>query len=302
MPDKPLFTRAYSAVGFFGHLEAAGIDPWTKLADVLDAKSNESAFKAAGAEGDPFLDSWASSYLRDPSRGAPWEVSGPGVPSGTNAKPTDIHLSNGGSVEAAAAAYANEIAVFADSPEVLVTAFSGHARLSDAAGHDYLVGNSGAFCMLDTGCVCPGSAGESPPLPLEGDEVALGVTGGPKGASGSLSGMKLDDFCSNLTGTWVGTWMNDPEWGGANGGFTLQMVQKGSKISGTIDLTGPTCNRHGTIDGTLSGKEITFGLVSTTRDTTFSGTVSGNSMSGTWGATACDVDLQISGTWAATKQ
>lgn len=75
--DLPLFSRAYDAVGFYAHLNDAGIDPWGKLVPVLDAKSNTDAFTAAGADADPFLDTWASSLLRDGGRPAAWNMTGP---------------------------------------------------------------------------------------------------------------------------------------------------------------------------------------------------------------------------------
>jgi hypothetical protein len=304
-PGAPLFTRAYSALGFYAHLSSAGIDPWTRLVPILEATSNEAAFTAAGADGDPFLDSWASSYLREPGRGAAWEITGPGVPQ-NKARPTDIHLTNGGSVEVSAPAYGNEIAVFQSKPEVLLTSFSGRARLSDANGHDYLAGDAGAFCMRLDGCTCPDAAGQPPPLPLEGDRVALGVTGAIAGATGSLVGLKLDDYCKRgITGTWLGTWENAPEWGGANGGFTLKVVQKGTSFSGTVDVSGPTCVRHGTVTGTVSKDgDVSMGWVATgVRDVQFEGTLRGDSMGGTWSAISCaPQSISIWGTWSAQRQ
>ena len=65
---------------------------------ILEAKSNEAAFTAAGADGDPFLETWASSLLREAGRSAAWQMTGPALPDEAKAKPVDIHLCNGGSV------------------------------------------------------------------------------------------------------------------------------------------------------------------------------------------------------------
>jgi hypothetical protein len=300
-PGDALFGRAYSAIGFYAHLSEAGIDPWGKLVPILQEKTNATAFTAAGADADAFLDTWASGFLRDGARQAAWEITGPAVTTNV-AVPTDIRLSNGGSVGESAAAWTNEIAVFGETPDVLTATFSGHARMSDGAGHDYLIGDSGTFCTLSKGCVCPGSSGEPPPLPLEGDRVALAVTGGSKGATGTLSGTSLDDFCSIMTGTWVGTWANDPAFGNANGGFTMKAVQKGNTFTGTTDVTGPTCVRHGTVTGTINGGTITFGSVAAARTVNFTGTLNGTSISGTWDAIACGLTITVTGTWQATKQ
>lgn len=304
-PDLSLFARTYSGIGFFGHLEGAGIDPWKRMVPILSATSNEDAFKAALADGDPFLDTWASSLLDDPARGVPWSLTGPAKPPVGKSKPTEIHLGNGGSVEMSAGRYANEIAVFAEAPEVMVATFTGRARLSDGSGHDYL-GDGGAYCFLPTGCVCPGSAGEPPPLPLEGARAAIGLTGGVGGAAGTLVGQTLKDHCNRgLTGTWDGAWQNAEQWGGASGNFTLQVVQKGASFSGTVDVTGPTCIRHGKVTGTVAKDgRIQMGWVAAgVRDVNFEGQLSGRSMAGTWTAIACKpLDIAIDGSWSASKR
>ena len=306
-PDLPLFKRTYSAVGFFGHLEAAAIDPWATLIPVLQEGSNEAAFAASGASADPFLETWASSLLDDSARGQQWSLTGPAKPPPGKSKPADLHLANGGSVGVEAAPYAMDISVFAESPDVLETSFTGRARLSDAAGHDYLADDGdGTFCMLSTGCECPGATADEPPmLALDGARAAVAVTGGADGAKGTLTGSKLDDYCrgKGITGTWEGIWQNSPEWGGATGGFTLTVVQKGTAFTGTTDVTGPTCVRHGKVTGSVTGKHISMGWVAAgVRDVAFDGTISGKTMSGTWSAYACKPkDLQIDGTWTATK-
>ena len=301
-PDLPLFSRAYDAVGFYAHLNDAGLKPWSTLKPILEAKSNGEAFKAAGATADAFLDTWASSLLRDGRGPAAWQMTGPALPDEARAKPVEIHLSNGGSVGESAAAYANEIAVFRETPDVLLTTFAGRARLSDNAGHDYVAGDSGTYCMLPTGCECPGAGDDQQPPPLTGDAVAIGVTGGTKGTTGTLDGMKLDDWCTGITGTWEGVWQNSERWGGATGGFTMKAVQKGAAFTGTTDVTGPTCVRHGKVNGTVVKGHISMGwLAAGVRDVQFEGTVSGRTMSGTWTAIACNSDLAIDGSWSATK-
>lgn len=105
-----------------------------------------------------------------------------------------------------------------------------------------------------------------------------------------------------MTGTWQGTWQNGPNWGSANGGFTMQLTQAGETFKGTIDVTGPTCIRHGTVSGTVNGSAISFGFVATgVRDIKYDGTVNGDTMSGTWTAEACEVTVQIDGSWAAAR-
>jgi hypothetical protein len=85
-----------------------------------------------------------------------------------------------------------------------------------------------------------------------------------------------NDGCSRsvicLSGTWSGT------YGGAyHGTFTLHWTQSGSKLSGTIKLSNP--NSEPSIKGHVQGSTITFGTVGS-EAITYSGSVSGKSMSG----------------------
>ena len=303
-PAKPLFKQSYEAIGFYSQLDSSGTDPWTTLVDILEAPDSASAFAAAGADQDAFLDRWASGFLRDDSRGDPWQISGPAITPDKSSL-NGIHLNNGDSIGVSSAPYANDISEFDGTPDVLQAAISGHARISDSNGHDYLVGGEGDFCMLTTGCDCP-DTDQPPPLALDGDAVVLALTGGPAGSSGTLVGTKLDDYCNKgIAGTWTGTWTNSPDFGNppATGGFTVTFTQTGNQITGVASVTGPTCVTGGNSTGTITGNSIQFGfLADPQRPVQFEGTVLGNSMSGTWNAIACGkYAIPIYGTWTATR-
>jgi hypothetical protein len=92
---------------------------------------------------------------------------------------------------------------------------------------------------------------------------------------------------ADLSGTWSGHYS-----GAFSGTFTLTWQQTGSKLSGTIDLSSDGSPK---INGTLTGNTITFGTVGSTA-ITYSGTVSGTSMSGTY-----TVGGSAGGSWSATK-
>jgi hypothetical protein len=82
----------------------------------------------------------------------------------------------------------------------------------------------------------------------------------------------------------------------------MSITQTDGTFAGTIDVTGPTCIRHGTVTGTVNGSAINFGYVATgVRDIDYVGTVEGDQMSGTWTAEACELTVQIDGTWEATR-
>ncbi len=106
-----------------------------------------------------------------------------------------------------------------------------------------------------------------------------------------------------ITGTWTGVWQNDPHWGKATGGFTMTITQHGTDFDGPIDVTGPTCLRHGTSKGTVIGDHVSMGWIATgARDVHFDGVVHGGQMSGTWTAIACTADIEISGSWSAQRE
>jgi hypothetical protein len=91
---------------------------------------------------------------------------------------------------------------------------------------------------------------------------------------------------AGLSGTWTGQYA-----GPSHGTFTLKWTQSGSVLTGTIDISGAGMLR---ISGILKGNSIRFGTLGQGA-ITYSGTVSGNSMSGTYHAPTG------SGTWKATK-
>jgi hypothetical protein len=81
-----------------------------------------------------------------------------------------------------------------------------------------------------------------------------------------------DARAAGLSGTWSG------KYGGTyHGTFTLRWKQSGSQLSGTIALS--NARSQLVIKGTVRSGAIRFGTVGTT-EITYSGSVSGKSMSG----------------------
>ena len=77
-----------------------------------------------------------------------------------------------------------------------------------------------------------------------------------------------------LSGTWSGRYS-----GAYHGTFTLHWTQSGSQLSGTIKLSNPSSKPR--ITGTVHGSTIRFGTVGSAA-ITYSGSVSGKSMSGSY--------------------
>ncbi|HEY7254361.1 MAG TPA: hypothetical protein VIG37_27995 [Methylomirabilota bacterium] len=90
-----------------------------------------------------------------------------------------------------------------------------------------------------------------------------------------------------LSGTWSGHYD-----GAFDGNFTLHWTQSGSKLSGTIKLSNPPDTPD--IHGSVSGSSIRFGTVGS-EAITYSGSVSGDSMSGSYQTPSGG------GSWSASK-
>ena len=99
-------------------------------------------------------------------------------------------------------------------------------------------------------------------------------------ANGRLAG-------ASLTGTWSGTYR-----GAYHGTFTLHWTQSGSRLTGTIKLS--SVGRTN-ITGSVRGSTIRFGTVGNANAITYSGSVSGKSMSGTYKTGG------VGGSWSAHK-
>jgi hypothetical protein len=96
-----------------------------------------------------------------------------------------------------------------------------------------------------------------------------------------------------LSGTWSGDYQQTSP-APAAGTFTLNWQQSGSNVTGTINIPG-ACNAC-PISATVNGSSVTFGVVAL-GGIIYTGTVSGNSMSGTY----TTADTSARGTWKASK-
>ncbi|HVC05206.1 MAG TPA: hypothetical protein VND88_11075, partial [Candidatus Acidoferrales bacterium] len=92
---------------------------------------------------------------------------------------------------------------------------------------------------------------------------------------------------AQVAGSWTGQYS-----GPFKGTFTLTWNQTGSTVNGAIQLSSPPDNLR--ITGALSGNAISFGAVGVVA---YTGTVSGNSMSGSY----VDRANGQTGTWSASK-
>lgn len=96
-----------------------------------------------------------------------------------------------------------------------------------------------------------------------------------------------------LSGTWSGSYR-----GSFSGTFRLRWQEIGQGLSGTIAISG-FGNAPTSIHGVVEGTSISFGTVGS-RAVTYSGSVSGSSMSGTWKIKAGGQALG-GGSWSASR-
>lgn len=92
----------------------------------------------------------------------------------------------------------------------------------------------------------------------------------------------------SLTGKWSGSYS-----GAFTGTFTLDWTQSGAQLAGTIDLSTAGTTQ---LNGLVSGSHITFGTLGGAAVITYTGTVSGNSMSGSYAVAGGG-----SGSWSAHR-
>ena len=115
-------------------------------------------------------------------------------------------------------------------------------------------------------------------------------TTGPTAATGPTSGVDLE-------GTWSGMWDTDiPQ---VHGTFSWTIEATPNGFTGTIDIQDTSCVSNGQVDVALDGDTITVGSIQAEQPITFTGSVSGDTMSGTYDASACPPPN--AGSWEAVR-
>jgi len=209
-PGMPLFSRTYSAIGWFGHLASDGVDLWRRFPAIFSTTSNMAAYATATLGTSPaFLQDEASVFFREPAWGPAWDQEDQQHTKFANenvASPVDVQLDTGKPFKPQKITFAAgdpprtlTVAPYADRPVVidvhlkpsdpflLVTLLSGHARIHAVQGE----GNANvtdpddvSFCAQRDGCSCPGKPVQTSDELLKGD---LAITGGTTGGSVKLS-------------------------------------------------------------------------------------------------------------------
>ena len=199
-PEIPLFTRAYSAIGFYALITSSGQDTWHLLDPMLRAPSNGAAYSLA-ANG-KLREDWASTLARQPSFGDGWNATGPGIPDDARFNPTTTIVKNGTSLAASLKPYTNGLIKFTSTADVVtITATSPYSRLHEANGKtiDGLMGSTQYCANQCNKCVemttmprlDPGTAWLAETGDVTG--ASYSVTGGPAMCDACLHGRQLED-------------------------------------------------------------------------------------------------------------
>jgi hypothetical protein len=212
---RPLFSRAYDAIGFYAHLMDNGVDLWGRLDTAILASdtSSEAAYAALIDTGsEDLVDSWAAGYFRDPAHAPLWDQDGPGI---TLDVPTiaEAFLAEESSYAMAAAPHAVFMTDLQVTAEVVTfeSPGTGLALLADETSHR-LADLHGAVLCTTGACSCPeGSPGAGTVFtPTPPGIVELAATGHATGSEVTLVGWTLDRYCQQErceVGTWEsGVW------------------------------------------------------------------------------------------------
>ena len=126
--------------------------------------------------------------------------------------------------------------------------------------------------------------------PGSGDSGGAATTA-PSSAPATKAAASTPKAAGALSGRWSGHYS-----GSYNGTFTVRWHQSGSHLHGTIHISNPADTLP--INGTVHGNAIRFGTVGSMA-ITYSGTVSGSSMSGSYKVHT--TSGTSGGPWSASK-
>jgi hypothetical protein len=201
-PGKPLYARAYDAVGFYGQLVHNNIDPWKVLDAMITAGGSDAAFQASGAATASFADRWGSSWFRDSRPNSDWAMTdGYGIPPiADRATPQEIEIGDGGEGTVSAPANAGGIANVHTTAFVTRIDVSGAGRIGEEGGGlDRVIrAQTVHYCTSPSGdCTCPqGSPNQAEPPEKGPARFRAAVTGEQHSSSEmSIRGISKEEWC-----------------------------------------------------------------------------------------------------------
>jgi hypothetical protein len=228
--DAPLFSRSYSAIGFYAHMAESGIDPWHTFDAMWNAPSSAAAYQVA--TNDTFKLTWASSLTRIKPFGQGWSTTGPAIPNVVYAPPVKV-LGVNQSISSTVAPYTNAIVrVITTANALQISASTPWSRLHDSTVDDV----NGLNTANDQYCIrnCDSTPFLASLPRLDLGNIWVAVTGDAAGASYTI---KAFNGAPCLVGNWITTnWEGTTTGGSFGGGAGIRFVIT-SKLA-FIDFTG----------------------------------------------------------------
>jgi hypothetical protein len=218
-PTNSLYTRAYTAIGFYAHLQENGADVWSTIDSIIEGsdEGDEAAYLTAiGAAGPGALITWGPGVFRDPTRAPEWDQDGPGITPEKYPPRDDLpEVANGTQYVAAAGALAADIWNTELNAEVVTLGGTGFGMILLPDGDELVIDGTLAevLCTNPEGCSCPeGSPGAGTVFRITTPGSArIGLTGHLEGSQLSIIGWSLDAFCKNkpeLAACLIGQWLS----------------------------------------------------------------------------------------------
>jgi hypothetical protein len=305
-PTQELFRRTYDAIGFYSHLDDAGVNVWLALEPVFNVGTdNGRAFDAAVGTSNA-VSTWGASYFLDGKPIAAFDmIKTPGRPHGDVRYPAQkITLGDGDSKPVGVTMPAK--VAFADiqvTTDVLRVDVTGHALAGDlgASSSTYQLDAgmpSKTFCVKPP-CKCPDGTSPLEKLTDLGAASRLSVSGdGHIASQAQVTGLSMESLCKPAPpkgrGLWQGTWKSTKYPIG--GTFELDISITSTKLDGEVAIANSDCVASGHVQGTVNAGTVKFGTVASGPGVIWAGTIDGNTMSGTYSAAGCGDDH---GTWSA---
>lgn len=199
-PAVPLFERAYSASGFWGHVQDTVGSLWERAEVILDTHESNQAFDLAVESGGSndrsrFFTSWGSSLFNLVGDGPDWTMTSPLGPLPAADTVINAITPQSGALDVSAYTTGQYYLDFPASMPLVHVFMTGPALLSEK--YNYTQVNGGWFCTAMS-CDCPdGTAGSPPAWQPLGGLAYLGVAGDP--ISGTFGDITADPLSTSAT-------------------------------------------------------------------------------------------------------
>jgi hypothetical protein len=257
--DRPLFSRTYDGVGFWGHIDEAGGrgSLWAKMPSILRAHDPSATVAVAGGTSPSFYETWGSAAWRLAGAGSAWNQTDPLASGPTNPAVPSTPVSSNAFVRSQPYSVSEYVVQGAADQPLVEIIGSGTVRAATTAT-DYGVITDGKWFCMAAKCECPPDEESSipPNVALGGGTLQLAVSDGPSAGVGQATYHSLDEFCKGKPGQPPGS-----GGGGGTGGPGLQVRSlQDASILGTI--TSGSCSFNGNgFRATGSGSGYRFTMI-----------------------------------------